>query len=315
MLPRPTSLLALLLLGGWSLLAQAQQFTQSSTSNDPGPLPVAPAALPFPEGPPPTPAFAANPAALPAADAPPFRPPPGWFVGVEVFLPRPHLSNVDPLNDGSEPVANLDLTVAPLFTLGYRFERGNALLASYRYLGSSGDGSDLFSDSHTRLEGHWLDLDYRGCLHGPWLGFTFQWQTGCRIAVVEHALRTGFPGWWISDRLSFAGAGPHFGVDLNWYFPETTVGLFGRADVALLLGRSTDRYQAQFQGFDVPLDFRDTTSRTVGMFNARAELGVSWTPPTQRWLRFEAGYQLFDFLWQGENFANSGPFVRCEIGF
>jgi len=125
----------------------------------------------------------------------------------------------------------------------------------------------------------------------------------------------GAAGWTVEDRLSFLGAGPHLGLDLNWYLPATTLGLFGRGDVAYLLGRSTERYQSQFQDGDAVVPFQDSHSRTVGQFNVRTELGLSWTPPTQRWLRFETGYQLFDFLWEGRNYANSGPFLRCEIGF
>ena len=60
-----------------------------------------------------------------------------------------------------QPVPNLGQTVSPQLTVGYRFERGNALLASYRYLGSSGDNNSPWSTAHGRLNSHWLRW------HGP----------------------------------------------------------------------------------------------------------------------------------------------------
>jgi hypothetical protein len=313
MLPRPAALLALALLTGWPFPARAQQPVQPGTGNEPVPLPILTTTQTTSEMPP-TPAFTTTPEPCPP-DPKPFRPPPGWFASVEVFLPRPYVANVDSSTDGYEPVPNLDLSVSPQATLGYRFDWGNALLLSYRYLGSSGNNSDWWGDWHARLDSHWIDLDYRGCLHGPWKGFTFQWQTGGRVAVVEHDVRNLFSGWWSDDRMSFVGAGAHIGIDVNWYLRESALGLFGRADVGLLLGQSAERYQSVFQDVNGPNPYQNTTVRTVGQLNVRAELGLSWTPPTRRWLRFEAGCQLFDFLWEGENFANVGPFVRCEIGF
>jgi hypothetical protein len=310
MLPRPAALLTLALLGGWGLPAGAQQ-------------PLPPAAgetVPFPYAAPPqllpaTPVFTAAQEAEPAVDASPFRPPSGWFASLEVFAAWPHVSNIDSSSDGYEPIPYLDLTVAPRVILGYRLEGGNALLVSYRYLGSSGSASDYWGNWHDRLETHWLDFDYRGCLHGPWHGFTFQWQAGTRVASVEDNLRDSFPGFWAADRLQFRGGGAHVGFDLNWYIPETRLGLFARGDGGALLGSSRERVNFQFQDGTGPFPTQLTSHHTLGMLNGQAEVGVSWTPATQRWLRLETGFQLFDFAWDGENFANFGPFVRFEIGF
>jgi hypothetical protein len=313
MLPRPAVLLTLALLGGWCLPARAQQLLPP-VQGDALLLPTLVAPAPAPEVLPPTPVFTADPEP-PPADALPCRPPPGWFVGLEAFLTRPYLSNIDSSSDGYEPVRDLDLTVAPLVTVGYRFENGSALLVSYRFLGAAGDADDWWGHWHRRIDTNWLDLDYRGRLYGPWQGFTLQWQAGARVASVVDDERNRLPGWWADDRLRFVGAGGHVGVDVNWYAEGTDLGVFGRVDVGGLLGRTTDRFRSVFQDVGGPIPSADTRTRTAGMFNGRAELGVSWTPATQRWLRFETGWQLFDFVWDGENFANFGPFVRCEIGF
>src|SRR5581483_2038728 len=64
----------------------------------------------------------------------PFRPLPGWFVGVDGALLNTHVSRAGGfLEGGSEPVNDLGLNVSPRGIVGYHFASGNALLASYRF--------------------------------------------------------------------------------------------------------------------------------------------------------------------------------------
>jgi hypothetical protein len=269
-----------------------------------------------------------------AADGRPFRPPAGWFASADLFLTRQHSSIMGDLFWGGpvETVPDLGTTLFPQATLGYRFEWGNAFVASYRYLsgsGQSGSGqNDLpntwFIHGSAGLNSHWVDLDYRGCLHGPWLWFTFQWQTGCRIAAIDYDNRSSYTDQFEEVHWTFFGAGPHFGIDLNWYLGRTGLGTFGRGDLGLEFGsgtRHTTTYippnsNVFLVGANGPTNFMaydDSGMRTVA--NVIAECGLSWTPSTQRWLRFEGGLQLFFFAAESRLFTNTGPFLRCEVGF
>jgi hypothetical protein len=326
MLPRPAALIALALLSGWGVKARAQQVLLDTADSGPAPPPspfTAPPQNALIE-PAPTPPVTA------AAGDRPFRPPAGWFASADLFLASPHSTIMGfPFGGGLETVPDLDTTLSPQATLGYRFERGNAFLVSYRYLGGSGQNDHLLSDNtfvhgSAGFNSNWVDLDYCGCLHGPWLWFTFQWQTGLRIAVVDYENGGNYTDRVEDVHTSFFGAGPHFGIDLNWYLGPTGLGIFGRGDVGLEFGRGTQHTathvlptanytvwgpsgQTDFFAYD------DSGKRTV--LNVIAECGLSWTPPTQRWLRFESGLQSFLFSTGERWFTNIGPFLRCEVGF
>ena len=58
------------------------------------------------------------------------------------------------------------------------FEGGNALLVSYRYIGTSARDDNALYSSRTSLDIHALDFDYRGCTHQPLPSFTWFWQAG-----------------------------------------------------------------------------------------------------------------------------------------
>jgi hypothetical protein len=264
-----------------------------------------------------------------AADGRPFRPPPGWFAGAGLFQTHTYSAiALDFLGLGDrEGVPNLGTTISPLAALGYRFADGNALLASYRYLGSAA-GYDVpavflraHAGAHAGLTSHWVDLDYRGCLHGPWLWFTFQWQTGCRLAAIDYDVRSVSQDSSGDHHSSFFGAGPHFGTDLSWYLGRTGLGVFGRTDVGVVIGRGAlDSTTHLHPGGNVvvfgPPDFQDHGAGTKDPFTLLVECGLSWAPATPRWLRFEGGCQAFFVtLLDGRWFTNAGPFLRCEVGF
>jgi hypothetical protein len=265
-----------------------------------------------------------------AADGRPFRPPVGWFASADLFLTRPHSTIVDLFGGGLETVPDLGTTISPQATLGYRFERGNGFLASYRYLGGSGRKDSLFGDGtffhgSDGLNSNWVDLDYRGCLHGPWLWFTFRWQTGCRIAIIDYENSGHYTDRVEDLHTAFFGAGPHFGIDLDWYLGKTGFGTFGRGDGGLAIGRWTQHTATQVLpaanytvwGPNGPGNFfayDDTGRRSV--LSVLAEGGLSWAPSTQRWLRFEGGLRAFLFSTGTDRwFTNLGPFLRCEVGF
>jgi hypothetical protein len=236
-----------------------------------------------------------------AADLWPYRPPPGWFAELEALLARPHIAVFSIFPDGIEPVPDLKRTVVPGLTLGYSLPRGNAFLVSYRYLGGEGTNQTPFPFDnpdppwHSSVDSHWLDLDYRGALHGPACWLTFQWQTGVRLADIVYR-RPGI------NNDTFLGAGPHFGIDLSAYVARTGVGLFGRGDVGLLLGGGQREADAVGAG-------------VLGVLNGRGEVGLSWSLPTRRWVRVEGGYLAEGFTLSGHGFGFAGPFLRCAVGF
>jgi hypothetical protein len=325
MLPKPALLAAVALVGGWCVPARAQQAPpgsgDSGLSPAPSPIPAAPDGPLFGSAPPPPPEPS-------AADARPFRPPPGWFAGAGLFLTRPYSRPFLDFFFGGpgEAVSDLGTTLSPLATLGYRFARDNALLVSYRYFGSAADNDrtypgSYFLHAHTGLSSNWVDLDYRGCLHGPWLWFTFQWQTGCRLVAVDYAARSATPYSSGKEHTTFFGAGPHFGIDLDWYLGPTGRTRPGRSDLGVVFGRTTKQaatHEYSDGSYVVfgPTDFQTNSAKTQGSLNGLAECGLSWAPATRRWLRFEGGYQVFWFtMTENHLFTNSGPFLRCEVGF
>jgi hypothetical protein len=263
-------------------------------------------------------------------DARPFRPPAGWFVAADLFLARSHSIIPPPLFWGGGPVESvpeLGTSLSPQGTFGYRFERGNALLASYRYLSGSGQNdppSTAVVHGDAGFNSHWVDLDYRGCLHGPWLWMTFQWQTGVRIAAVSYDNRSNWQDrLTVHDEINFFGAGPHFGIDLNWYLGPTGLGVFGRLDGGLVFGHGTQHTTDHFRpsanyfivGANGPTDVivSDSSQSTLG--TGFVECGLSFSPSTRRWLRFEGGCREFLFAAGNRLVSNFGPFLRCEVGF
>ncbi len=260
-------------------------------------------------------------------------PQPGWFVSLDGLLTHPRASTsgalLFPTFEG-EVVPQLNWTVVPTGTLGYRFPAGNAVLASYRFLGDDGNGYYPVPGNplaHDRWISNWLDLDYRGCLHGPWLSTTFQWQTGIRLAQVAYQAHSTqdvpqplYDSQTLTDsKFTFLGGGPHFGIDLSHYFGQTGLGLFGRADLGVLIGQ--DRLSTVYTNtgpavsfYSEPSRFVDAASMVGSLLEFRGEVGLSWSPATLRWMRFEAGYRDDRFAWR-RDLVFPGPFLRCEVGF
>jgi hypothetical protein len=71
----------------------------------------------------------------------------------------------------------------------------------------------------------------------------------------------------------------------------------------------------------IPFSDRHTSWDARVVLNPRAELGASWTPDTQRWLRLEGGVRVDEFILPASDYRsallihNLGPFLRCECQF
>jgi hypothetical protein len=156
------------------------------------------------------------------------------------------------------------------------------------------------------------------------LFFTAQWQTGLRLDSVQYNTDTIGPTYHVQWAQHFWGAGPHLGLNLAWYAGTTGLNLFARGDLGLLVGATRDSGSSQYIGppntfinfapVDTSLHLTGPSYQTNVLWNARAELGLGWVLPTCRWMRFEGGYLLDDFIWASHIFTNAGPFLRFEVG-
>jgi hypothetical protein len=253
----------------------------------------------------------ADPAAQPAESAPasigdrwPLRPP-GAFAGLDLFIPQASIHGLNSYRSppGTYPFGGLfmpipsssteDLgwAVSPQISLGYTFDRGNAVVASYRFLGSDGHYTDPYAGQTfaERVFLNIVDLDYQGVLHGPCCFATFQWDAGVRLLNLIH----DHPGWTDGTgptHESFFGAGPHFGLNFGLCLGQTGAGVFLRGDVGFQVGSG---------GW---------------VAESRGEAGVSWVPQRHRWMRFEAGFREDDIAWD-YTYRFRGPFLGCQFGF
>jgi len=265
-------------------------------------------------------------APLAEGDPRPFRPLPGWFAGVDAFLVQPQYHSVSDQGISRAYGPSSHWTVAPEGILGYQFEGGNALLVSYRYIGTSARDDNASVLSRTSLDIHALDFDYRGCTHQPLPSFTWFWQAGCRFNIID----TDSRGQSLSDsnhlEMTFVGAGPHLGGNLSWYPGQGCLGFFARADLGALVGGMRSLYEyhelpGPFAADTAPFSDHHTHWDARVVLNPRAELGASWTPATQRWLRLEGGVRVDEFILFASDYNsalllhNLGPFLRCECQF
>jgi hypothetical protein len=277
----------------------------------PGPL-DRPAPLPQPE-----PIFTQE-RPPPPSEPLPFVQPRGWFVTLEAAATLPRVAP-NFLLDASYYYNNLDWTVAPRGTLGYCFEHGGSLLFSYRSLASQAStGDDSFGlAQRARLDANWFDLTYLSRQCGVWEGLRAQWELGVRSAYLFNDVTSRWAGGELDhEHRTFAGAGPHAGATLAWWVRDSGFSLFTRFDLALLAGDTHARREAFSDTPSAgPLSWSDSARTEHWILDARFEAGLGYVVPTERWLRFDVGYQAEAFTWQHLTFSDGGPFLRCTLGF
>ncbi len=258
------------------------------------------------------------PLAICAPDLPPppwrFGQPPGWFVALEASPTRVRVEHNDRHDrDG----LGLGWTVAPRGELGYVFQNGGALLLSYRNVTASRTLDDDFGgQARARLNANWLDLTYLSRSYGIWSGLRWQWETGVRGAYLFADVQDQGDGFAQRTSNTFGGAGPHLGARLAWWFGDSGWSVFTRLDGAVIFGGTHERDALFYPGAT-----GDTVSWTGGhrchcpVGDFRFELGVSRVVPGRPWLRFDAGVQSEAFSWRDLTYSDSGPFLRCVLGF
>jgi hypothetical protein len=263
----------------------------------------------------------------------PGGPPLGWFLALEGTLTTPRQTvATDYFAPGpGAPDTDFGLTVAPRVALGRRFEPGNAVVASYRFL--TGDGSATSEPHvffarqqvHRELTAHWLDLTYVTTPRGPWCNFRYQWELGARVAYLASEEQTRLDhggGWqpWVNTRDSIWAVGPHLGFDLAWSVGQSGWAIYSRVDLALLFGSTREETAFGELPRDgviyVPMPPASTATNTASAVgDAQWELGLRWAPPERPWMRVTGGARSEAFSWQSRRFQESGLFLRYELGF
>ncbi|HEY1376119.1 MAG TPA: hypothetical protein VGF55_04965 [Gemmataceae bacterium] len=326
---------------------------QPPATPSPAPVPASPPAapgvvttLPHPADvppllPPPPPDPAPVPLPVPdlACPCPPSGPKPGLFGGVELGILFPHVTNglaapvvVRPFGVTDLvmlPAVDLDSTVAPQFTLGYRLRDDlGAILLTYRNLASEGRefvrDFDFAGDGvvFSRLDINTVGLAYStreqplGALWG------MRWEVGAKLSSIYFdSLGQGLGvGQHVTDH--FVGAGPAIALDLTRELPPTGLAVYTRAEFADLWGRVTQHYAewagdprqpVAFGGFD------QHQSQGVPMLALQA--GLSWLSHPDGRYRLTAGYS-FEHYWAvGKVGATNGDvmaqglFLRAEFNY
>jgi hypothetical protein len=252
-------------------------------------------------------------------------------------------SNV-PLSDGTTdtitvPAADLDWTASPSFELGYRLpENLGELSVTYRFLVAEGSTdipafagttlfpvgpNDLFVKS--RLTFNVVDLDYASARIYPGPNWNLKWRLGARIASIFFDSRQLNDVVFQRASNYFFGAGGHFGLDVERRLGQSGLALYGRADGAVVVGRTRQTFDDSITNLDgtVTTGFLDqVATKALPVLNLQA--GLSYVPPRDTgldFLRFTAGYQ-FERWWMLGKVGDSageltiqGIFLRAEMDF
>jgi hypothetical protein len=306
---------------------------------------------PPPLGPPPPPLpgpyFQVN----PLLD-PPALPAPGWFTDVEVGILGPHVKNH--LNGTVQlpgqprkatpdnvhvPGADLDWTVAPRLSLGYRLPSGfGEFIFDFRPLASEGSGSLPVAKGavglKSRLDLDELDLDYASREFSLWPTCDMKWRAGLRLNYIYFdALAAGPVGTAGGGSTTFAardtdwyvGFGPHWGLLLAKHLAGTGLSLVGQADSALELGRIRQGFFEEGTAVGgAPVAGQTHLSSSQAVYMVNAQLGIGWQPQDYQNLRFFLGYQ-YETWWnvgrlsttpnsRGE-LSDQGIVLRAEYNF
>jgi hypothetical protein len=265
---------------------------------------------------------------------PSFFPSPGWFVGAEVQIVKPHLSpnligstlpghhvpvyeNNSPIGpkatDLNIPSAPLDWTASPRVFAGYRLPSGfGEFMVAYRHLGTTGIGSVPDTAGpialNTRFAFDILDLDYNSRELSLWPQCDMKWTLGLRQMFLFYGLQGGQPFGQASggSGIAFAqatnnvyGIGPHGALELNHRLGDSGFGLYTRLDAGAVYSNVYDQWNTVSSTLGAngqPLRGQTNSfgHQMIPMINWRA--GVAWNPAKFSGARVFVGYQ-YEVFW------------------
>jgi hypothetical protein len=270
----------------------------------------------------------------------------GWFAGIDLYVVHPEIdsqvnnTNLGPgdpfhgtfTNATQLPVGDMNWTVMPKVSVGYRLENGlGELIASYRILAANSSGTLLNFDTagsaqlHTHTTAQVLDLVYGSTDRTD--GLAWYWPTirhytlGLRVA--SWVFDTTAHGQQVLEERAgnvFIGGGPVLSYDWTWLTRWPSINLDGGFDAA---GVGGFNYQRFSETAIVSGNVQTAGGRTDGRGTATPILGIwggaSWVPDWRNQsLRLSAGYR-WERWWNipdagGQNdLTLQGPFVRGDF--
>jgi hypothetical protein len=263
----------------------------------------------------------------------------GFYTTAELQVVHPWLSNglvgAPVFPDGtshtiSPPASHLNWTVSPLLELGWRLNGNLGQFGlSYRFLDADGSQGlalpgGTSAQVHSRLAFTVIDFDYQAVpvLYGAW---AVVGRVGVRAGTAFFDSNQSATGDIQYDSNNFYGAGPHGRIDLYrqlGFLPGLS--LFGRADGAVLVGETQQRFSEQLTAADGTLtsgNFNKRRTTSVPIINFQA--GLSYTPPRLNNWHFTAGYIFEEWLDVGSiqhdpshgRFNLNGVFTRLTVDF
>jgi hypothetical protein len=266
---------------------------------------------------------------------------PGWFSDFQLGIIHPHFfgsqlrSAVTTTAGRTANVAigsaRLNWTVAPRLEVGYRLLSGFGEF-SVSDRGFYTDGTGPFvgpAGSYTRtshLGMNYTDIDYASWEFTPWTNWVMKWRVGVRTAFSWFDTTASQPfdvaaagsGLFAARTTNFqAGAGPHFGVQLDHRIADSGFSFVGKIDIADVFSRIRQKFSVATttltpQGNPARGVALDRFWNEVPILNY--QVGLGWQPPNYPNVRLFAGY-LYEYWWQVGTNSNLEGTPRGKFGF
>jgi len=256
-----------------------------------------------------------------------WTPPAGWFANVELGLSLVQLQQHETgqvfiggtLNLFQLPTANLNPIVSPRIGVGYRFAELGEITLTYQLIDGQGT-TGLASLAGTgpaslrsRLNVNVADLEWWGSEISLGQLWDMKWHAGVRFASIYSDTQAN--NAMVTEGVSnlFNGAGPCGGLDLWRALPLPGLALYSRFFGAYVVSPLHHTYQLGLRGVYAvnhagsggPPQPGDLQSPLGTPLILDAEVGLGYTPPWARWVRFSGGYQFQGWFTLGNMGASS----------
>jgi hypothetical protein len=258
-------------------------------------------------------------------------PAPGWFVGAEIQVLKPHLlaqmGNTVLNRAGGGPPrtveigsAPLDWTVSPRVFLGYRLPSGfGEFMVSYRYLGTV--GSQKFANGSTALDSrlafNMIDFDYGSRELSLWPQWDMKWIFGMRVMTLFFDSRTaqaipvkgGGGDFYLAGFNNLFGIGPHTALEMARHIGDSGWSFYVRGDIAdLWTDTESGLGDKTFGPTGQPLPGQTRAFGHQGTTILNMRTGATWQPSPSSGMRLFLGYQ-YEYFWALNRVNPSGPFT------